>query len=276
MILHFELLQSVSLNASPTKPNEDRVGATSKCVWVVDGATDLATPGLLGGEGGASWLATEAHTALTSLFSEDCDQTCRNLFDHLSTHFKAARKQNLVAKWELPTAAFALAQLTKSELQVAWAADCTIAKLAKGKHTLLTPHAEPLIERQEAEALGPGIGAAKVRSEEVLENRRAKRLHHDYKALSPDIANSTKSTSRLSFPVKSGDFLLLMTDGFSAIFDRYDLFTYDEALDVIFDVGLTKLACYLRSEETRDSNCLDHPRFKISDDAGAILVKVGL
>jgi len=67
-----------------------------------------------------------------------------------------------------------------------------------------------------------------------------------------------------------------MTDGFSAIFDRYGLYTYDEALEVVLDVGLVGLAAEIRKEEARDSGCLDHPRFKGSDDASAILVKVVL
>lgn len=272
--MYFEVLQCVSLNARPYQSNEDRVGATSKCAWVIDGATDLGKPGLLGRRGGASWLATEAHFALTSFSFEDCDQTCRNLFHHLSSRFEVAQKRAPVAKWELPTAAFALAQLGNGKLEVAWAADCTIIKLEKGSHTFLTTPIETETERQEAEALGPGIGAAKVRSLEVLDDRRSKRMEAHYKALSPRIMDSEKSTSQVSFPISSGDIILLMTDGFSAIFDRYGLYSYDQALSVVMDTGLIGLASELRKEENRDARCLDHPRFKLSDDASALLVKV--
>ena len=274
--VHFEFFQCASLNASALKPNEDRLGMTNRCAWVIDGATDLAEPSLVGERSGASWLAAEAHFALGSTMSEDCEQTCRDLFEHLSARFEASRKRDVVAKWEMPAAAFALAQLDDGVLEVAWAADCSVVKVAKGAHTLLTPHTDAVAERQDAESLGLGIGSAEVRSEAVIKNRRAKRMDPDYKAMSPSIANSLRSTSRASHSVNSGDFLLLMTDGFSAIFDRYGRYSYDEALEVILDIGLVGLAAEIRKEEARDSDCLNHPRFKVSDDASAILVKTVL
>jgi len=49
--VHFEILQSISANGTRNKANDDRVGATHTRAWVIDGATDMGPPGLLGAQG---------------------------------------------------------------------------------------------------------------------------------------------------------------------------------------------------------------------------------
>ena len=63
--MHFDLLQSISLAGDISVPNDDRAGSARGHAWVIDGATDLGPPGLVGAQGGAAWLASVAQAAFT-------------------------------------------------------------------------------------------------------------------------------------------------------------------------------------------------------------------
>jgi len=55
--MRFDVLQMISLAGDAASANDDRVGASDAIAWVIDGATDLGEPGLLGTRGGAAWIA---------------------------------------------------------------------------------------------------------------------------------------------------------------------------------------------------------------------------
>ena len=62
--MHLDLIQSLSLAGKPDVANDDRIGSADLHAWVIDGATDLGPPGLLGQRGGAAWLAATAMNPL--------------------------------------------------------------------------------------------------------------------------------------------------------------------------------------------------------------------
>ena len=64
--MRFDVLQMISLAGDAASANDDRVGASDAIAWVIDGATDLGEPGLLGTRGGAAWIAMEANAAFAA------------------------------------------------------------------------------------------------------------------------------------------------------------------------------------------------------------------
>ncbi len=50
--MYFDLIQTVSLAGDAVIPNDDRGGTAHNRAWVIDGATDLGPPGLVGARGG--------------------------------------------------------------------------------------------------------------------------------------------------------------------------------------------------------------------------------
>jgi hypothetical protein len=80
-------------------------------------------------------------------------------------------------------------------------------------------------------------------------------------------------TSRIS--CAPGDEVLLMSDGFSALIDGYA--AYDEAglFDALAVQGLAGLGERLRAIEAADIACARYPRFKTSDDATALWLRIG-
>ncbi|MCM5557443.1 hypothetical protein [Pleomorphomonas sp. JP5] len=272
--MHFELLQSVSLNGSFDRANEDRIGISPQSAWVIDGATDLAEPGLLKDQGGAAWIAFTADAALSSCKEPDAASTCRRLFACLAEKFEADKQRDIQGDWEIPTAAFALAQIVNDKLQVAWAADCYVLHVSGLVYSWCTEPPKTSSESNEARALGVGIGAQRVRSKVTIENRRAKRCSPDYTALSPDTEASTRSTNCTSTSIQDGDNLLIMSDGFANIIDIYGAYDTDSLIEAIRAKGLACLASELRTIEQEDAACVKFPRFKIGDDATALWIRI--
>ena len=72
----------------------------------------------------------------------------------------------------------------------------------------------------------------------------------------------------------SGD-LVLMSDGFAALFDTYRACTPHTFMTQLREQGLAELALRLRQIERDDAACVRYPRFKMSDDASALWLRVG-
>lgn len=273
--MHFELLQSITLNGNIAKPNDDRLGLGARLAWVVDGATDLGAPGLLGTQGGAAWLAGAASTGFASAAAGSVEETCEAVFARIEAQFHAEKKREIDAPWEVPKAAFAAAQLTEDGLGVAWAADCPVLKISKnGDAVWCTGEPDTSAEAEDARALGAGIGSQAVRSPGVLADRRAHRGRPDHSALSALAEGSNRSTLYAHFEIVMGDELVLMSDGFASIVTDYQKYSATDLAREIRAAGLSPIAAEIRAIEAEDAACLEFPRFKVSDDTTALWVRV--
>ncbi len=272
--MHFETLQSISLNGDPHKPNDDRCGSTAHLAWVVDGATDMGQPGLLGPQGGAAWLASTASSAFASIVSDTIEETCSRAFAHIETAFHNQRTREVQAAWEVPKAAFSAVQLAESQLGVAWAADCPALLIKDDQVRWCTGEPDTSAEAADARALGAGVGAARELAGEVLENRRAHRAREGHVALSALARSSVAVTCYAQMPVHPGDELILMSDGFASLITDYRLYSAETFSQAVRSKGLPDLLQEVRRIEQEDAACLKYPRFKVSDDATALWLRV--
>ncbi|WP_341366089.1 hypothetical protein [Yoonia sp. BS5-3] len=273
--MHFETLQSISINGTLTTPNDDRCGATAQLAWVVDGATDLAPPGLLGQQGGAAWLAETASLAFGAALAGNIQASCQTAFVRIEDQFERQKTRDVIAAWEVPKAAFCLAQLTDNGLSVAWAADSPILRMSGDDVLWCTGEPDTSAEAEDARALGDGVGAARALSGAVLEDRRAHRAQDGHAALSPDAQASAAVTRYAHHDIAVGDELLLMSDGFASLVTDYQRYSAQELAAAVRSDGLARLAEEIREIEEADSACLRFPRFKVSDDATAMWLKIG-
>ncbi|MBW6528364.1 serine/threonine-protein phosphatase [Sphingomonas sp. RHCKR7] len=272
--MHLDLLQSLSLCGDTAAPNDDRAGAGPRCAWVIDGATDLAPPGLLGDRGGAAWLAATADAAFGSGEGADLRATCARVFGRVAERYAAERRREPAGAWELPSASFAAVQLVGESLQLAWAGDCAILReRAGGGVDWLTPAPDRAAESAEAAALGEALGGA--RTPAVIADRRAARERPGRRVLGVDAAVSAAATDHATVGTAAGDTLLLMSDGFAALVDSYAAYEGTGLMAAVRARGLAALAEELRAIEREDAACRRYPRFKRSDDATALWVRVG-
>ena len=68
--------------------------------------------------------------------------------------------------------------------------------------------------------------------------------------------------------------MLLMSDGFASLVTDYQKYSAQELARAMRSYGLAVLAHEIRVIENEDATCLRFPRFKVSDDATAIWLKI--
>lgn len=270
--MHLDLIESISLAGKAQVPNDDRAGCGERHAWVIDGATDLGPSGLLGERGGAAWLSGVAHRSFMAAEGTLAD-ICGQVFASVATAYAQARQREPQGKWELPQAALAALALEGPVLACGFLADCVVLHRSAQGVAFLTPAPDRHQERAEALALGPGAGAGAVRTPAVLADRRAAR-ERPKAVLSVDAAQAAKAIEYVRVAVAPGDDLLLMSDGFAALLDTYQAYQPEAFMQRLLATGLAPLAEELRRIERDDAACLRYPRFKASDDATALWLRV--
>ncbi|PEQ12845.1 hypothetical protein B2G71_10775 [Novosphingobium sp. PC22D] len=272
--MHFELVQSISLAGSFEVANDDRAGMTARAAWIIDGATDLGEPGLVGASGGAEWLSCVADRAFATCDDLPVDAMCRAAAAEAVAAYERDRTREPVARWELPRAALFAARLHAERLEFAWIADCCAYLVdARGAVRLGPPADIGDGEERTAAALAEhGLGAAK-RPGPILEFLREARSQAGPDGFGVENAGLAKLQTG-SVACAAGASLVLMTDGFSALLDRYDLVTPDELGRRLAADGLDGLVREMRAAEARDARCERWPRFKVSDDATALWLRI--
>lgn len=273
--MRFDLIQSLSLAGNAGIPNDDRAGARDVLGWVIDGATDLGAPGLVGARGGAAWLADEASAALAHAADAPAADMLAALAMRMAERFAEARARAPRGRWELPIAALLLARLADDALECAWLGDCVgLLRRTTGEVVRLgRPPVERDRETELAKSLAShGLGSIKGRDDAVVETLRGTRERPGLVVLGVEGVTDGAEYQRVA--CAPGDELLLMTDGFAALIDSYDAFDAAALIAAVVRDGLAPLAVQLRAIEAQDADCTRFVRFKTSDDATALWLRI--
>jgi hypothetical protein len=273
--MHFDLIQSLSLCGTLSIPNDDRAGTNARRAWIIDGATDLSPPGLLGAQGGAAWLAATADTAFATADADSLTDVCAQVGATIEARYHAERRREPAGAWERPRASFAAVQVSGDMLELAWASDCSVLHATAHTVNWRTPAPNRTRESAQAAALGPGIGAARLSTPAIIEDRRVARSRAGQHVLGVNAAETMAIIDTARFDVAIGDELLLMTDGMVALVDSYGVHDAPSLFAAVRAQGLAALGTALRAIERDDAACLRYPRFKVSDDATALWVRIG-
>jgi hypothetical protein len=269
--------------------NEDRLGATARSAFVIDGATGLSDGRLFPEfSSDAEWLADracrqfEAHGDLA--VETMVEAICREAADAVG----AAAGEQSVPAWALPIAGFQMIRIEGEAVVSYGLGDCRLFVLSDRNGSVFDTSAlrdNPQVEREQARAaveLAGGLKALgalnahpdvreRLRQSRALCNRPGARVWT--LGTVPDAANHIV---REVLPLKAPLTGLLCSDGFAALCDQYGL--YDPAGFIVAarDRGLAALLDELRDlERVRDPDGRTYPRYKISDDATAVLFDIG-
>lgn len=275
--MHFDLIQSISLAGNAAIANDDRAGAGDALAWVIDGATDLGRPGLLGGRGGAAWIAMEANAALAAAGDGSIAAITRAMMARIARRFEAQRRREPVSRWELPVASFLAAKLEDGALHCAWLGDCSglLGGPDRVERIGPSPDGKQAEAERAASMAGHGLGSLKARPGPIIAELRASRERPGRHTLGVDPLDPVEP-GLATFACAPGDSLLLMTDGFAALVESYAAFDEAGLLAALPEIGLAGLAARLRAIEAEDSDCTRFPRFKRSDDATAIWLRIAV
>ena len=277
-----KLLQSLSLPGDPAKSNEDAFGHGETAAVVIDGATPLGD-GLMPGPSDAAWIAQFGARRLMAHLrdGEGARKALRAALAEAQKSFEALRRHEPEEMWQTPCASMMLAAANEKGLEFLWYGDC--AALLKQGDDPVTVIGETF-DKRAAEAaraqaiarekkLSPASGLSRPEFIGTLRAARNRINSGNYWLFSPDV-RAASHVSRRMLKVQPGSTLLLATDGFLALASDYGAYSADGLMAAAMQKGLVALGTELRAIESGDMGGEKFPRFKKSDDATALLLRI--
>ncbi len=278
----FEILDTLSIPGDPFKPNDDSFGHADNAAVVLDGATSLGEP-LMPGDSDAAWIA---HFGARRLMAHVKDgdapkDALRHTLADAEKSFVALRRRAPEAMWEMPFASMAFATQAEGGFDFLWYGDCA-GLLHRGPgpvEVLGESFARKSKESARAARLAKELNlspAARTNLPEYLPALRKARSHLNsgsHWAFSPDIRAADHVESK-RVAADKGAILLLASDGFLTLVTDYGRHTANTLMEKAIAKGLGILADEVREIEDADPQGHKYPRFKKSDDATAVLLKL--
>ncbi|MEO0544091.1 MAG: hypothetical protein AAFY99_09775 [Pseudomonadota bacterium] len=283
------ILDSITLPGSKYKTNEDQLGHTAHCAFVIDGATGIGDDFIVSRhDSDAAWLATFA-----KVHFEEMLRPGRAMADIVRQTNTLARKivsfaaqDEEIPDWNMPVAGFQALRIEGDDLYAHGLGDCMLylagsngdiheaTGFADGDATEIKLATDAI-----ARLGGLTSDQSALADEDTLAKDRAIRATYNKPGgivwtlgAEPKAGDHLKSLRlRPTLPATG----ILATDGFSALVDKYACYKPNELIDVAKKKGLAALAQELRYiEEIEDPQGRKYPRMKQSDDATAILFEI--
>lgn len=277
-----ELVDSLSLPGDPAKTNEDAFGQDGQAALVIDGATPLGDS-LMPGPSDAAWIAQFGARRLMAHLKDGhgARKALRAALADTQKSFAALRRRPPEEMWQTPCASMMLAVESDEGAEFLWFGDC--AALVKQGDAAVTIVGETFDKRaaeaQRAQAIGkeknlsPASGLNRPEFITRLRDSRNRINSGSHWLFSPDV-KAASHVSRRTMKLASGASLLLATDGFLALASDYGAYSSDSLMAAALSKGLKTLGEELRAIEAGDGGGDKFPRFKKSDDATALLLRL--
>lgn len=284
------LLDSLTLPGSDDHPNEDAFGHAGNAAFVIDGATCLG-PNIITGTVGsdAAWLAEFCRVHFLELLKDgaptfDMVQLTNGFAGELVSF---ARRQGTFERWQDPVAAFLMARLEGSRLELSGFADC-VAFIAAPDGTVqrISPFADHNAHEMElaraAIARSGGLKDGELSGGDIEARDFQRALRATYNTVGGPlwtlgcVADAAHHMFVEHVTVAPGTVGFLCSDGFAALVDKYHVMDAATLIARARADGLAALGDELRHiERSIDPGGHLHPRMKVSDDATAVLFGVG-
>lgn len=289
--MRLRLIDRISIGSGHA--NEDRVGLTDHMAWVIDGATDVLDTPLVGGHpSDASWFADELHAEFARIAADGAAALADLPLlaaERIAPRFELARSRAPRARHEMPSAAALIVSLdsgadkcSNGSASYLALADCSLIVDDGGTVTRYGADLLDLGDQRHREIIAQhrntrpadATSDLRVSMRDYLQAARGYlNMPGGYGAFSV-VAPRPEHTVTGRFGVRPGTRFLLASDGFMRLADMFEVYTTDALLHAALAHGLAPLLDELRGLERGDATGSDHPRFKTSDDASAMLIEV--
>jgi hypothetical protein len=203
------------------------------------------------------------------------------LFD-AQTSYDALRRRTPTERWEVPYASMMFVAQNAQDLEAVWYGDC--AALVKRPNAPVEIVGDAIEKRvQEASrvaklaakhGLSPAAGINRPEYMDALRKARSyANTEKGHWAFAPDV-RAADHVSSVHIEAPQGTVILLCSDGFLALASDYSAYEAEGLVAAAQSKGLATLCEELRAIESGDPEGRKFPRFKTSDDATAVLLRI--
>jgi hypothetical protein len=277
------VLDTLSLPGNAAKPNEDAFAAEDFAALVLDGATPVNEP-LMPGPSDAAWIAAFGARRLTAHLraAKNAKAALRAALADAEKSFAGLRRRAPAANHEIPSAGMMLVVPREDGCDALWFGDCGAIVLEPGGDAAAIGEAFAARKWESGNAaklaaewnLAPTGEALRAADRPRAQRARdAMNTKDGYWRFTPDAdAAAHVETARLRLP--PGTHVLVASDGFLALATDYGGHDAKTLVQAALEKGLAPLGETLRAAERGDPEGRRFPRFKIHDDATAVLARL--
>jgi hypothetical protein len=291
-MIHHPTLRIIDIASDPgdlSRVNEDAAGGNRSCAFVIDGATGLGGKGIVGQDGSdAAWLARLAKTFFEQevVSGRPMSDVVRTLNKQAATVVQESSAGLPITAWSLPVASFQMVRVDDGAIVTHGLGDCRLFLADADGAVIETTamkgnHAAERESARRAIAHAGGLAAMKALSDDPAVREELRRRRSVYNrpegnvwTLGTEPAAAKHLSSEPIWPRLPATGLLC-SDGFAALCDQYERYDPAGLIGKAKSDGLKSLIRELRHvERTVDPNGEAYPRFKMSDDATAVLFEI--
>jgi serine/threonine protein phosphatase PrpC len=279
--LKLEYLEGLSWPGDRSKPNEDAFCHADTIAAVFDGATGIADSPVLPSDSDAAWIARKGAERLIANDVLGARGALRRAAMVAERDFNATKLRQPAERYELPLASMMLVAPEDGRMLALWLGDCAALVQRPGDGTQLIGDNFERRARESRRAarfarefnVAPVTGKRDAFLPAMRKSRNLVNTVEGSWAFSPDAACADHAQS-LEFDAPPGTHILVCSDGFLSLACDYGRCDVDGLMKAAMENGLRSVIEEIRAIEEADADGRRFPRFKKSDDATALLLRL--
>lgn len=259
--------------------NEDAAGINEYGAWLLDGATGLSGTVLTNEKSDARWYTQRWDNYLAYSLKENLSlmEIIANGISYISAEFDKAIKYKPCSKLDYPSSSVTVLKWHERYIEYFSLGDSPMIIQIKDDFKEITDKKVLALDKKVFDAMNiviqkNNISAWKAKSiimPMIKEHRMLYNTEGGYWILGFDkraVSKASQGIIEVTEPTK----ILMASDGFSALVDKYHAIDKKDFISQVEEKGLYMLYDYLRTIENEDDCGIRYPRYKKSDDASAI------
>lgn len=283
--MKFKLKSMISKPGLGLVNNEDYVGSSTNACWIIDGATKITKPNVIG-LNEVIWFVTQVSSHLEqSIHQEDLSisSILADILSIIETEYKTTFQTETIDE-EMIAASILIVRYVNQQLELFSLGDCATYIQTQDQGITFQNQAIKQLEEVKIEKIFSqrqnysSLPFSEFRQQIIIpELKKIKRKNKDNQVFSAIKINPQSVFGGLTctIPISSSTQILLASDGFSRMIDTYYIFTnYQVFLEYLEVKNVEGLLHLLRETEKLDPEAIKFSRLKISDDASLILATI--
>ena len=264
--------------------NEDIVRVCKYGAWILDGSTGLNKKNLISKESDAKWYVSWGDKYLYENINKDKSLktiVCEGI-ENIKQEYLSTLAGIRLEKLDMPSASVAIVKFYKDKVEYFLLGDCTIVINDTNENIILKDDGVCKFDNmifEKMKKLNNNNKSLSVKDKKdillpyIIENRLKKNSEEGYWILEFDelaVEKSMHDYISINDELK----LIISSDGFSCAYDRYNIFSVENIIQIVEENGIEYVNDKVRKLEHEDKNGLIFPRFKESDDSSCAYLHI--
>jgi len=263
--------------------NEDIIGLSPYGAWVLDGATGLNNKNLISDESDAKWYVNWWNKYLHDNMKRNVSlkEIMKDGIDEISKEYHKLVGDTKVESLDFPSCACSIIKFYENKIEYLILGDCTLLINNKDCIKTFKDDAISKLDKKVYDYMSEIENSKNMTFNErkdkvmhiIIENRLKKNTIGGYWSL--EFSKDAIDNCVNGFIDIDNDMKIMMTsDGFSCAYDRYDIFSEEDIINIANTEGIDYIYKKMREFEKSDEKGVKYPRFKVHDDSSCVYLNI--